>query len=152
MIPATRSRRITLFTCAVLLSALASAARLRAQQQYPGLAPAEETTTVVRGQVVSFSMQDHVLLIRAENGDQMTFGLDEHTNMISPIDPGSSVEVTYAVVDGKNMARTLVNPAVMLQLEHPTDRVHLMPLIFWALVVVVIAVVVQQWRARRRRE
>ncbi len=74
----------------------------------------------------------------------MTFGLDQQTNMISPLDPGSSVEVTYTEVNGKNMARTVVNPAVLLQIDHPTDRIHLMPLVLMAAIVVAIAVVLQQ--------
>ena len=146
-----RPLRSSVLTCAILFPLLMFAARLLAQQQYPGLGEPEETTELVRGQVVLFSIEDHKIVIQAENGKEMTFGIDEHTNIISPIDPGSSVEVTYAVVNGANMARTLVNPALLLQIEHPTDRIHLTPLVVAGGIVVLIAVVLQRWRAKRRR-
>jgi len=146
-----RSLRSSVLTCAILFPLLMFAMRLLAQQQYPGLAQPEETTEFVRGQVVSFSIEDHKIVIQAENGKQMTFGIDQHTNIISPIDPGSSVEVTYASVNGKDVARTLVNPALMLQIEHPTDRIHLMPLVVAGGIVVLIAVGLQRWRAKRSR-
>ncbi len=86
-----------------------------------------------------------------ESGKQMTLGIDQNTQIMSEPEPGSDVEITYAVVDGKNVARTVVNPAALLQIEHPTDRIHLMPLIVAGGIVVLIAVVLQRWRAKRGR-
>jgi len=127
------------------------ATRLLAQQQYPGLAEPQEITTEVRGKIVSFSPRDATLVIETASGKQMTLGIDQNTQIMSEPAPGSDVEITYAVVDGKNVAHTVVNPAALLQIEHPTDRIHLMPLVVAGGIVVLIAVVLQRWRARRRR-
>jgi hypothetical protein len=146
------AHRSWLLTFAILFSFLNCATQLRAQQQYPGLAEPQETTTEVRGTIVSFAPQNGTLVIETENGKQLTLGIDEHTAIMSAPDPGSNVEVTYAEAGGKNMARTVVNPAAMLQMEHPTDKIHLLPIVLLALLVVLIAVVLQQWRAKQRRE
>jgi hypothetical protein len=149
---ADRSDRIQLLACAILLSSMMFAVRLRAQQQYPGTNNAEETTAEVRGKVVSIFGPDHTLVLQTEDGKQITFALDQNTEIMTPIDPGSDIEVTYADVDGKKMARVLVNPVLMLELEHPSEGIHLMPLIVVAVFVVLVAVVLQRWLAKRRRE
>ncbi|MGO9639983.1 MAG: hypothetical protein ACLP1Y_01585 [Candidatus Acidiferrales bacterium] len=149
---ADRAYRISLLACAILLSSAVFETRLLAQQQYPGTNNAEETTAEVRGKVVSIFGPDHTLVLQTENGKQITFALDQNTEIMTPIDPGSDIEVTYADVDGKKMARVLVNPALMLEREHATEGIHLMPMVIAAVIVVLVAVVLQRWRAKRRQE
>ncbi len=53
--------------------------------------------------------------------------------------------------NGKKFARTVVNPAAMLEMEHASHRSYMMPIVLFALVVVVIAVVAQQLWAKRSK-
>jgi preprotein translocase subunit YajC len=146
-----RARRATPLTLAALLCSLMSAAHVHAQQQYPALQQPEEVTTDVRGKIVSYDPQNATLVITTEDGKQLTLATDQRTEIISPPDTGSDVTVTYVEANGKKIARTVVNPAAMLEMEHATNRIHLMPLVLLALFIVLIAVMLQQWNARRRK-
>jgi len=148
---AVRARWRTILSLAALLCSPMIAAHVRAQQQYPGLQPAEEVTTEVRGKIVSYDPQNATLVIATEDGKQLTLATDQRTEILSPPDTGSDVTVTYVEENGKKFARTVVNPAAMLEMEHASHRSYLMPMVLLALVVVVIAVVAQQLWAKRSK-
>jgi hypothetical protein len=111
----TRARRGTplrwlirsVYTCAML--AAAAAAPIGAQQTAPSPDPAAPATLTVVGSVETTSPTS--LVVRAEDGSQQTFAVDDRSTVPPHLSRGQRVTVTYELTaDGARRA-TAVSPA-----------------------------------------
>lgn len=111
----TRARRGTplrwlirsVYTCAML--AAAAAAPLGAQETAPSPHPAAPATLTVVGSVETTSPTS--LVVRAEDGSQQTFAVDDRSTVPPHLSRGQRVTVTYELTaDGARRA-TAVSPA-----------------------------------------